>query len=141
MASQARDGDHQGLRSFLDMVERDFPDEILRIREPVRTHLDITSLVFELERAGRSPVVIYESVGGHTMPVVTNIAGNRQLLAACLGVAPAELPTAFRERCQKYIPCEVVPGAPWQEVELAGDAVDLTKLPIPCTLRSMQHPM
>jgi len=131
MASQARDGDHQGLRSFLDMVERDFPDEILRIREPVRTHLDITSLVFELERAGRSPVVIYESVGGHTMPVVTNIAGNRQLLAACLGVAPAELPTAFRERCQKYIPCEVVPGAPWQEVELAGDAVDLTKLPIP----------
>jgi 2,5-furandicarboxylate decarboxylase 1 len=131
MASQARDGDHQGLRGFLEMVERDFPDEILRIREPVRTHLDITSLVFELERAGRSPVVVYETVEGHTMPVVTNIAGNRRLLAACLGVAPAELPTAFRERCQKYIPCEVVPEAPWQEVELAGDAVDLTKLPIP----------
>jgi len=131
MISQARDGDHQGLRGFLEMVERDFPDEILRIREPVRTHLDITSLVFELERSGRSPVVVYEAVEGHTMPVVTNIAGNRRLLAACLGVAPAELPTAFRERCQKYIPCEVVPEAPWQEIELAGDAVDLTKLPVP----------
>jgi UbiD family decarboxylase len=131
MARQARDGDHQGLRGFLQMVERDFPDEIVRIREPVRTHLDITSLVFELERAGRSPVVLYEAVEGHTMPVVTNIAGNRKLLAACLGVASADLPSAFRERCQKYIACEVVPEAPWQEVVIEADKVDLSKLPIP----------
>src|SRR3990172_7614981 len=121
----------QSLRGFLGMVERDFPEELLRIRAPVRTHLDITSLVFELERAGRSPVVVYENVEGHTMPVVTNIAGNRKLLAACLGVEPAELPTAFRERCQKYIACEVVKDAPWQEVVLEGDQVDLTRLPIP----------
>jgi 2,5-furandicarboxylate decarboxylase 1 len=131
MAWQARVGDDQGLRGFLAMVERDFPDELLRIREPVRTHLDITSLVFELERAGRSPVVVYENVEGHTMPIVTNVAGNRKLLAACLGVAPADLPTAFRERCQNYIPCAVVTEAPWQEVVLEGDKVDLTKLPIP----------
>jgi UbiD family decarboxylase len=65
------------------------------------------------------------------MPVVTNIAGNRKLLAACLGVQPAELPTAFRERCQKYIPCEVVKDAPWQDITLEGDEVDLGRLPIP----------
>jgi UbiD family decarboxylase len=131
MAWQAREGDNQGLRGFLEMVQRDFPQEILRIRETVRTELDITSLVFELEHAGRSPIVVYDAVEGHTMPVVTNIAGNRKLLAACLGVAPSELPTAFRERCQNYIPCEVVSEAAWQEVVLEGDAVDLTKLPIP----------
>jgi 2,5-furandicarboxylate decarboxylase 1 len=131
MAWQAREGDHQGLRGFLEMVQRDFPQEILRIRETVRTDLDITSLVFELERAGRSPIVVYDAVEGHTMPVVTNIAGNRKLLAACLGVAPSELPTAFRERCQNYIPCEVVSEAAWQEVVVEGDEVDLTKLPIP----------
>jgi 2,5-furandicarboxylate decarboxylase 1 len=128
---QTREGDAQGLRGFLRMVERDFPDEILRIREPVRTQLDMTSLVFELERAGKSPVVVYENVEGHSMPVVTNIAGNRRLLAACLGVAASELPTAFRERVQKYAPCEVVAEAPWQEVVLEGDQVDLTRLPIP----------
>src|SRR5512145_2224418 len=100
--------ERQSLRAFLSMVERDFPEELLRIRAPVRRELDITSLVFELERAGRSPVVVYENVEGHKMPVVTNIAGNRRLLAACLGVTPADLPTAFRERCQRYIPCEVV---------------------------------
>ncbi len=123
--------DPQSMRGFLDMVARDYPDELLRIREPVSTKLDITSLIFELEQMGRSPVVVYENVEGHSMPVVTNIAGNRKLLAACLGVPQPDLPSAFRERCQKYIPCELVDVAPWQEVVLEGDAVDLTKLPIP----------
>jgi len=131
MEDIAADATRQSLRGFLAMVERKFPEEILRIRTPVRTDLDITSLVFELERAGRSPVVVYENVEGHTMPVVTNIAGNRKLLAACLGVETADLPTTFRERCQKYIPCDVVKSAPWQEVVLEGDQVDLAKLPIP----------
>jgi UbiD family decarboxylase len=123
--------DPQSLRGFLAMVERDYPEELLRIKVPVGTHLDMTSVVFELEYAGKSPVVVYENVEGHTMPVVTNIAGNRKLLAACLGVPQPDLPSAFRERCQKYIPCEVVKDAPWQEVVLEGDQVDLTKLPIP----------
>jgi len=131
MGDNAADTMRQSLRGFLDMVERDYPDELLRIRAPVRSDLDITSLVFELERAGRSPVVVYENVQGHTMPVVTNIAGNRKLLAACLGVEPADLPTVVRERCQKYVPCKVVKDAPWQEVVLEGAQVDLTKLPIP----------
>ena len=131
MGISADESARQSLRGFLSMVERDFPEEVLRIRAPVRTHLDITSLVFELERVGKNPVVIYENIEGHTMPVVTNVAGNRKLLAACLGVTPAELPTAYRERCQKYIPCETVTAAPWQEVVLEGDQVDLTRLPIP----------
>ena len=123
--------ENQSLRGFLAMVARDYPEEILRIKVPVRTHLDMTSLVFELEHAGKSPVVVYENVEGHTMPVVTNIAGSRKLLAACLGVPQAELPSAFRERVQKVIACETVPEAPWQEVVIEGGQVDLAKLPIP----------
>lgn len=119
------------MRGFIGLVERDFPEDLLRVREPVSTHLDITSSVFELERAGKSPVVIFEQVEGHEMPVVTNIAGNRRLLAATLGVEPHELPLAYRERCQSYIPVELVERAPWQEVVIEGDDVDLTKLPIP----------
>jgi UbiD family decarboxylase len=121
----------QSLRGFLAMVERDHPEELLRIKAPVKADRDITSLVFELERAGRSPVVVYENVEGSKFPVVTNVAGSRKLLAACLGVPVPELPTAFRERCQKYLKCETVDEAPWQEVTLEGEQVDLTKLPIP----------
>ena len=125
------ESERQTLRGFLNMVERDFPEELLRIGGPVKRELDITSLVFELERAGRSPVVVYENVEGFRMPVVTNIAGNRKLLAACLGVDAAELPSAFRERCQKYIACETVSTPAWGDVVIEGDDVDLTKLPIP----------
>ena len=123
--------DNQSLRGFLRMVETDHPDEFLRIQNEIDPKFESTAMLFELDRAGRSPVVVFESIKGKTMPLVTNVAGSRKLLAACLGVKVAELPTAFRERCQKYIPCEVVSSAAWDEVVLEGSQIDLTKLPIP----------
>jgi UbiD family decarboxylase len=75
-------------------------------------------------------VVILEKINGYEMPVVANVAANRRLLAACLGVDSRDLPTAFRERCQKYIPCETVAQAAWNDIVIEGDALDLTKLPI-----------
>jgi UbiD family decarboxylase len=131
MPSTDRDEDPQSLRGFLQMVERRFPAEHVRIRERVATELESTAVVFELERMGRNPVVTFENLAGSAMPVVTNVAANRKLLAACLDVDPADLPTAFRERCQKPMACETVAEAPWQDVVLEGDQVDLTKLPIP----------
>src|ERR1700738_3549005 len=125
------DIDRQSLRGFLHLVETEFPDELLRIRAPIDLRFEPTALVFELEQAGKSPVVFFENVGGQGMPLVTNIAANRQLLAACLGVAPANLPTAFRERCQNYIACETVARGAWDDVVIEGEDVDLTKLPIP----------
>jgi 2,5-furandicarboxylate decarboxylase 1 len=127
----ATDLDKQSLRGFLAQVERDLPDEILRVREPVKTRLDITSLVFELERMGKSPLVVFDNVEGHTMPVVTNVAGSRKLLALALGVTPEALPTAFRERCTRYVPVERVNRPEWHDVTIEGDDIDLTRLPIP----------
>ncbi len=121
----------QTMRGFLEMVERDFPEDFVRVTEPVRQEFDITSAVFELERAGRSPVVAFDNVEGFDMKVVTNLAGNRRLLAAALGVSPDALGATFRERCQNYIPVELVGDAPWQDIVLEGDDVDLTRLPIP----------
>jgi UbiD family decarboxylase len=123
--------DNQSLRGFLRMVETEFPDDFVRVRQEIDPKFESTAMLFELDRAGRSPVVVFESIKGKTMPLVTNVAGSRKLLAACLGVKVAELPTAFRERCQKYIPCEVVSSAAWDEVVLEGSQLDRTKLPIP----------
>ena len=122
---------NQSLRGFVEMVKRDHPEEFVRITAPVRQKLDITSAVFELERSGRSPVIQFDNVEGFDLPVITNVAGNRRLLASALGTTPDDLPLAYRERCQNYIPVERVGDAPWQEVVLEGDDVDLTKLPIP----------
>src|SRR5215470_9855257 len=131
MAGRADNVDTQSLRGFLKMVETDYPDQLLRVSESVDLRLEMTSVVFELERAGKNPVVIFERPGGFNIPVVTNVAANRRLLAACLGVEQSQLPTAFRERCQKYIPCELVSEASWNEVVIEDDEVDLYKLPIP----------
>src|SRR5271170_3302816 len=120
--------DDQSLRGFLQMVEAEFPEELLRISQPVDTRFDMTAIVYELERSGRSPVVVFQNPAGSGIPVVTNVAGNRKLLAACLGVDAKELPAVFRERCQSYIPCEVVKDAPWQDVVIEGNALDLSAL-------------
>ncbi len=146
--SETTDLDAQSLRGFLTMVERRFPDELLRIRERVDPRFASTAAVFELERAGRSPVMVFEDLGGlgdlsgqahaagaapaaRPMPLVTNIAANRALLAACLDVSEEALPTAFRERCRSYLPCTVVPRGAWEDVVIEGDDLDLTRLPIP----------
>jgi 2,5-furandicarboxylate decarboxylase 1 len=123
--------DNQSLRGFIEQTEKIDPANVLRIREPVSQQLEMTATVFELDRLNKSPVVIFEKVAGFDMPVVTNVAGNRELLARCLDSTVANLPTAFRERCQKYIPSEIVAKPAWDEVMLEGDEVDLTRLPIP----------
>jgi 2,5-furandicarboxylate decarboxylase 1 len=123
--------DNQSLRGFVEQTEKIDPANVLRIREPVSQQLEMTATVFELDRLNKSPVVIFEKVAGFDMPVVTNVAGNRELLARCLDSTVANLPTAFRERCQKYIPSEIVAKPAWDEVVLEGDEVDLTRLPIP----------
>ena len=122
--------DRQSLRGFLHMVESEHPDQLLRIKEPVDSRFDMTAIVFELERSGKNPVVVLEKVAGYDIPVVTNVTANRSLLAACLGVETADLPLAFRERCQNYIPCQTVGQAAWNDIVIEADDVDLTKLPI-----------
>lgn len=131
MKNASSTSDPQSLRGFLSTVERDSPSELLRIPQSIRSQFDATSVIFELERTGRNPVVVFEKIDGFAMPLVTNVAGNRKLLAGCLGVEAAALPIAFRERCQKYLPCEVVGDPPWNEVVTEGHEVDLTRLPIP----------
>ena len=121
----------QSMRAFLKMVARDHPEELVRISLPVRRELDITSAVLELARAGRHPVLVFENVEGSSMPVVTNLAANRMLLAAALGVPPDGLAAAYRERSQRYQPVEVAGDAPWQDVVREGADLDLTRLPIP----------
>lgn len=123
--------DNQSLRGFIEAVGKAYPEEILRISEPVSQNLETTSMVLELDRMNKNPIVMFEKMAGFDMPVVTNTTGNRKLLAFCLGTEVEKLPSVFRSRCQNYVPCEVVPKGEWDDVVLEGDQIDLTRLPIP----------
>ena len=131
MANRADNVDTQSLRGFLKMVETDYPDQILRIRETVDPRFAMTSVVFELERVGKNPVVIFDKPAGFKIPVVTNVAGNRKLLAACLGVEPRTCRPHSASAARNTSRANWSTDAAWNEVVIEGDDVDLTKLPIP----------
>ncbi|MGZ3308132.1 MAG: hypothetical protein ACXU8R_06375 [Xanthobacteraceae bacterium] len=109
------DHDSQSLRGFLRLVETEYPDELLRIRQPIDLRFDSTALVFELDQAGKSPVVVFENVRGSGMQLVTNVAGNRKLLAACLGVEPGNLPTTAKFGIDATIP-EGIPAFRYERI-------------------------
>jgi 3-polyprenyl-4-hydroxybenzoate decarboxylase len=46
------------------MVEAEYLDEIVRIHEPADLRFETPSIIFELDRAGRNPVVVFENAGG-----------------------------------------------------------------------------
>ena len=82
MSNRIGNVDAQSLRGFLKMVEADHPEEFLRIKEKVDPNFDMTSIVFELDRVGKNPVIVLEKVAGFDIPIVTNVAANRRLLAS-----------------------------------------------------------
>jgi 3-polyprenyl-4-hydroxybenzoate decarboxylase len=86
------------------------PTKIVRIREPVDLRFEMTSIIFELDRAGRNPVVVFENAGGQSMPIVTNVAGNRKLLAACLGVPVDDLASASGSVLRRCPSCRLRQG-------------------------------
>jgi len=67
MVKRNVDGDSQSLRGFLRLVETEYPDELLRVREPIDLRFDAAALVFELDHAGKSPVVVFENVRGNRL--------------------------------------------------------------------------
>src|SRR5216683_1587804 len=73
---------HQSLRGFVSTLERAHPDAVLRIAEPVDQAYQMQALALELERRRRFPVLLFEQVRGHSIPVVSNVMASRRGLAA-----------------------------------------------------------
>ena len=59
----------QDLRSYLDLIKRDKPDELVIVSKEVDPAYEITALVVKLERERRRrPVIIFERVRGSRFP-------------------------------------------------------------------------
>ena len=72
------------LRSFLDEVERNEPDQVLHIREKVSPKFEVTAVLEILEQEHRYPVIVYEDVPGlngkKSHRLVSNLTARRQNL-------------------------------------------------------------
>lgn len=119
--------DEPSLRTWLATVPE---SDVLRIAEPVDLDFNPSALVLELEKAGRAPVVILEQPIGFAGPVVTNVFGCRDRIAAMVGAAPGGFNEAWTRAQGRLTPALVVDSGPVHDVVLEGDAVDAGALPI-----------
>jgi len=136
------------LRGFLTLLER--RGQLLRIREPVSSVLEITELADRTVKSG-GPALLFENVEGKDFPLVINLFGTRERTAWALGAASLE---AIAERIRGLLdvrlggglmglmsnlpklrevaalPPKRVRHAPVQQLVWRGDEVDLTRLPV-----------
>lgn len=116
-------------RSFLKLMEETREGGFVRVARAVDTAYEMAAIVTKLEQARQVPLLYFENVKGHTMPVVTNCFADRGRVARGLGVGKRELGQRVAEAYRKPIaPVEVAEG-PVQEVVHAGADVNLGMLP------------
>jgi 2,5-furandicarboxylate decarboxylase 1 len=121
----------QDLRSFVAAYASAHPAEVVRVGEPVSIEHDVMALVLEYERQRRHPILLFEHVTGHAMPIVANVVASRRALAFALGVAEGALAAEYGRRITQHIKPVVVPEPSFRARVQRGDDVDLTALPIP----------
>ena len=143
------------LRDFIQHLET--RGELVRVREPVSTHLEMTEIQTRLLAEG-GPAVLFENpVDAEgtpaAMPVLTNLFGTVARVAAGIGRKPEDLravgetlaflrqpepPGGWREAVAMLPMVKTVMAmkpaaathAPCQDVVWTGDDIDLGKLPI-----------
>lgn len=120
----------QDLKSFLDLIERKYPDQLLRVREQVSPSFEATATVLEAEKLVSCPAVLFEQIKGSDFPLVSNLLAHRPRLASALGVSPDRLVEEFRTRLKGTLPPVNRSDAPFQENVLLADKVDLNRLPM-----------
>ncbi|MBI2986684.1 MAG: UbiD family decarboxylase [Deltaproteobacteria bacterium] len=120
----------QDLRSYIELVKRNQPEDFLTVPKEIDPAFEITAVVAKLEReAKRRPVLLFQSVKGTKFPVLTNLHASRSRLALAMNVAAGETQRAYLRALEKPIPPKAVSTGPVKEVVLAGDRVNLYDFP------------
>jgi 4-hydroxy-3-polyprenylbenzoate decarboxylase len=143
--------EYRDLRDFIDRLERD--GDLKRISQRVDPQLEITEIANRVLRAG-GPALLFEQPGNSGIPLLANLFGTEQRVAQALGEESATSlrevgkllaflkepapPKGFKE-AMKTLPIykkvldmspRQVKKAPCQEVQLHGEEVDLSMLPV-----------
>ena len=129
------------LRTFLRDLERQMPEDVVRIKKEISPRFEITAIQQHLENEDRYPLLIFENVKnlkGERSPfkVMTNVFASRQKCAVALDLPKEkwrmETSMEFARRCNHAIKPVVVSRkeAPVKEVVKTGQNLDLRELPV-----------
>ena len=120
----------QDLRSYIDRIKKDQPDDFLAISREIDPAFEITAMTVKLEQeAKRRPVILFEKVKGTPFPVLTNLHAGRWRLATAIRSAPEKMQRAYLQAMEKPIAPKIAATAPVKDVIRAGEQVDLYQLP------------
>jgi 2,5-furandicarboxylate decarboxylase 1 len=118
------------LRSHLRLVEQQAPELFVRVKQQVSPQWELSAVQKRLEADGKLPILVFDRVAGHSMPVVTNLFASKRHLALALGTCPEDVVAKFTEAIKRRIPPREVSGGPVKDVVLTGDKANLTVLPL-----------
>jgi len=116
----------QDLRHFLGLLEAE--SLLQHVAVTVAPRFELPAVAKNVERQRRA--LVFESVAGSSLPVVTNLLGSRRMLSLALGVPLEGITQSFAERAGAPIPPRTVSDGLVHEVVLEGDRADLSMLPI-----------
>ena len=127
----------QDLRTYLDRLERERPEAVLRIAKPLKAAYEITALQRKLDALKKYPVMIVErpildNGRESPFPVVTNLTASRELCAEILGIDPRRVAMQYAAKVSNRLEPVAVArqDAPVKQVVARGAEVDLFKFPI-----------
>ncbi|MBI5721531.1 MAG: UbiD family decarboxylase [Burkholderiales bacterium] len=120
----------QDLRHFLSAYRREHADDMLVLNEPVQDSQDLTALVWQLAARGRHPVLLAPQVWGVDVAVVTNLFASRERIGRMLGCAASDIHATYQVKASNLLPPELQESGPVLDEVVAGDDVDLEKLPM-----------
>ncbi|KJY97027.1 MULTISPECIES: 4-hydroxy-3-polyprenylbenzoate decarboxylase [Pseudoalteromonas] len=142
---------YKDLRDFIALLEK--RGELKRISQPIDTYLEMTEIADRTLRA-KGPALLFENPKGYDIPVLANLFGTPERVALGMGqdnvealrevgkllafLKEPEPPKGIKEAIGQLpvfkqvlnMPAKEVKKAPCQQVVLAGEQVDLTRLPI-----------
>ena len=114
----------QDLRSYIDRIKKDQPDDFLTISREIDPAFEITAMTVKLEQeAKRRPIIFFEKVKGTPFPVLTNLHAGRGRLATAIHSTPEKMQRAYLQAMEKPIPPKTLETAPVKEVIRAGEQV------------------
>src|SRR5512137_1046919 len=91
---------NQGMRAYLEHLERDMPSQVIRVKKEVSPEFEIPAILQQVEMRKKKPVLIFEKVRNlkgtiSELPVVINLFGSRERLAAAIGSTVQNLPLDY----------------------------------------------
>ena len=120
----------QDLRSYLELIRRKQPDDLLTVAREVDPAFELTAVVAKLEQeAKRRPILLFEKVKGSKFPVLTNLHASRSRLALAMNVQPEGMQRSYLRSMEKPISPKLVSRAPVKDVVLTGKRINLYDLP------------